>query len=48
MSMMECAHCQRTADARSMTSCDGCGGMICEECGKSDEHCMGEDIDYEA
>jgi hypothetical protein len=39
MSMIECGHCRRTADARTMTECARCGAMICENCQKSGEDC---------
>ena len=44
MSIMECHHCRRCADARSMQNCDGCGGMICPECVNENE-CPGEDME---
>lgn len=47
MSMMECAHCHRTQDSRSMKSCDGCGAMICGECEKTPGDCTGEEFEYE-
>jgi hypothetical protein len=39
MSMIECGHCRRTADARTMTECARCGAMVCESCSKSGEDC---------
>ncbi len=43
MSMMECAHCHRPCDARSMRGCPGCGGMVCEQCALAGEECPGEE-----
>ena len=43
MSMMECGHCSRAQDARSMQGCEGCGRMVCNECAGSAEYCPGDD-----
>ncbi len=43
MSMMECGHCKRTADARSMMSCDGCGQMVCNDCSAEGAECPGDE-----
>jgi hypothetical protein len=39
MSMIECSHCRRPADARMMAECTHCGTMVCEECMKNQEDC---------
>ena len=46
MSMMECGHCHKPQDARSMRDCDGCGRMICSECSNDADYCPGDD-DYD-
>lgn len=47
MSMMECGHCHRPTDSRSMQGCDGCGSMICQGCRESLSECSGDDQEYD-